>query len=72
MCFSSLSQRGQKVQEQILEEMKLLCRIIQTNGQQQDNTISITFGDLFEVNNINFRKISFIVISFVLDLYEYF
>jgi len=48
-CSYSLAHRGQEVQEQVLEEMKQLCQIIQTNGKEQNGTITITFGDLFEV-----------------------
>ncbi len=29
--------------------MKQLCQIIQSNGKEQNGTITITFGDLFEV-----------------------
>ena len=49
ICSCSLAHRGQEVREQVLEEMKQLCQVIQTNGQQQDGAITITFGDLFEV-----------------------
>jgi hypothetical protein len=48
-CSYSLAHRGQEVQEQVLEEMKQLCQIIQSNGKEQNGTITITFGDLFEV-----------------------
>jgi len=48
-CSYSLAHRGQEVQEQVREEMKQLCHIIQTNGRQQNGVITITFGDLFEV-----------------------
>jgi hypothetical protein len=49
ICSYSLAHRGQEVQEQVLEEMKQLCQVIQTNGRQQHGIITITFGDLFEV-----------------------
>jgi len=49
ICSYSLAHRGQEVQEQVREEMKQLCQLIQTNGRQQDGAITITFGDLFEV-----------------------
>lgn len=48
--MSSLAHRGQEVREQVQEEMKQLCQVIQINGKEQDETITITFGDLFEVN----------------------
>jgi len=46
--------------------MKQLCQIIQTNGQQQNGAIAITFGDLFEVYYIYifFKKIFLILYSF--------
>lgn len=48
----SLAHRGHEAQEQVLEEMKQLCQIIQINGQQQqDGTTTISFGDLFEVRD---------------------
>ncbi|CAF2511727.1 unnamed protein product [Rotaria sp. Silwood2] len=47
---ADLAHRGHEVQEQVLEEMKQLCQVIQTNGKkQEDETITITFGDLFEI-----------------------
>ncbi|CAF2641482.1 unnamed protein product [Rotaria sp. Silwood2] len=46
---ADLAHRGQEIKEQVLEEMKQLCHVIQTNGQQQDGTITIKFGDLFEI-----------------------
>ncbi|CAF1417329.1 unnamed protein product [Rotaria sordida] len=47
---ADLAHRGHEVREQVLEEMKQLCQIIQSNGQkQEDGTITITFGDLFEI-----------------------
>jgi hypothetical protein len=53
--------------------MKQLCQIIQTNGQQQNGAIAITFGDLFEVYYIYiyFKKNIFNIIIFS-DLYKYF
>ena len=38
------------MQEQVREEMKQLCQIIQTNGKEQNGIITISFGHLFEVN----------------------
>ncbi|CAF0802544.1 unnamed protein product [Rotaria sordida] len=46
---ADLAHRGQEVREQVLEEMKQLCHIIQTNGQEQDGIVTIKFGDLFEI-----------------------
>ncbi|CAF2430367.1 unnamed protein product [Rotaria sp. Silwood2] len=46
---NQIAHRGQEIKEQVLEEMKQLCHVIQTNGQQQDGTITIKFGDLFEI-----------------------
>jgi hypothetical protein len=36
--------------------MKQLCQIIQINGQQQDDAMTITFGDLFEVCHIYLKR----------------
>ncbi len=33
--------------------MKQLCQIIQNNGKEDNGTITITFGDLFEVEQTN-------------------
>ncbi|CAF1250408.1 unnamed protein product [Rotaria sp. Silwood1] len=45
-----LAHRGHDVQEQVLEEMKQLCQVIQNNGQKEDDgTVTISFGNLFEI-----------------------
>jgi DNA-binding protein YbaB len=56
ICPYSLAHRGQEIQEQVLEEMKQLCQVIQTNGQQQDGAVTVTFGDLFEVYDTYIKK----------------
>ncbi|CAF2135702.1 unnamed protein product [Rotaria magnacalcarata] len=47
---TDLAHHGQEVQEKILEEMKHLCHVFQTNGKEgDDDTITITFTDLFKI-----------------------
>ena len=73
--FSSLAHRGQEVREQVLEEMKQLCQIIQSNGKEDNGTTTITFGDLFEVKIDKYLQITFDCLPFFFtkqDLYQHF
>ena len=51
LSLSSLAQRGHEIREQVLEEMKQLCYVIEANGKQPNGSITMTFGDLFEVRS---------------------
>ncbi|CAF3358852.1 unnamed protein product [Rotaria socialis] len=60
---ADLAHRGHEVQEYILEEMKQLCQVIQTNGQrQEDGTTMISFGHLFEIfSNISDKLVGILL-----------
>ena len=39
----------------MLEEIKQLWQVIETNGKEQDGAVSISFGDLFEVSRTHMQ-----------------